>query len=176
MTEVRHVDLVRLALFVIGVGLHVDEVDVGLNLLIFNIWNNDRTYCRTEGSFQFFKDLVKVGVLHIQLADKEHGCLGGVLGHLVGLLGADVDAGLAGYGDEQALHGARAFSGLAGKVEQSWSIDQVDLGAAPGKRSNRGGDGYLALDLLRIKVADGISFRDFSQSIAGACFKQQGLC
>ena len=117
VTEVRHVDLVRLALFVIGVGLHVDEVDVGLNLLIFNIWNNDRTYCRTEGSFQFFKDLVKVGVLHIQLADKEHGRLGGVLGHLVGLLGADVDAGLAGYGDEQALHGARAFSGHAGKVE-----------------------------------------------------------
>src|SRR5699024_10349756 len=47
MTKVRHLYLVWFALVVIAVCFHVDEVDVALYLMIFNVWNNDRRYCRT---------------------------------------------------------------------------------------------------------------------------------
>ena len=175
MAKVRHLNLMRLAFFIVGVSFHVDKVDVGFYFTVFYIWNNDRTYCRTEGSFQFFKNFIEISVVSVELADKEHGSLGSVFCHLVRFFCADIHTGFARYTDQQAFCSAYALYSFAGKVKQSWGVDQVDLGAAPCKRSNRSGNRYLSLNFFRIIVANCVSVCYFSQSISRACFKQQSL-
>ena len=173
MAEVRHLYLVRLTLFVIGVCLHVDEVDVGFYLTVLNIRNHDWADGRAKGGFEFFKYLVEIRVVSVELADKEHGCFCGILCHLVGFFGADIHAGFTGNGDQNAFSGAHALSQLTGIVEQSGSIDEIDLDGAPCKRSDGSRNRDLTFYLFRVIVTDSVSFRNFPQSIACTCFKEQ---
>ena len=97
-------------------------------------------------------------------------------GIVSGFFGADIDAGFTGNGNQQAFGCAHTLCCLSCEVEQSGSVNQIDLGAAPGKGGNSGANRYFALDFFWVKVTDGIALRSFSQSIAGACFKKQSFC
>ena len=176
MTEVRHIHLMCFTLVVVGVSFHVDEVDVAFYLLVFYIRNHDRADRWTEGGFKLFKYFIEIRMFHVQLGNEEEGRLGQIFCHLVGFFGADIDAGFTGNGNQQAFGCAHTLCCLSCEVEQSGSVNQIDLGAAPGKGGNSGANRYFALDFFWVKVTDGIALRSFSQSIAGACFKKQSFC
>ena len=130
---------------------------------------------RTKGGFQLFQNLVEIGVFHVQLVDEEHLGLLLLLSQLVGLLGAHRHAGTAGHHDQHAFGGAHALIETGCKVKKAGSVQKVDLHTAPAEGSDRGRNGYLALDFLGIEVADSIAIGDLAKAIGRSRLEQQSL-
>ena len=173
--DVGHRDLGGLALGVVLVGLVVDQVDVALDLVVLDDRHDERADRRPERALELLEHLVEVGVLGVHLVDEEHPRFAHLLGQLIRLFRAHVEAGTRRHGDQHALRRAHAFIHARSEIEKSRGVDQVDLDAAPAERSDRARNGNLAFDLLGVEVADGVAVGNLSQSIGCAGLKEQGL-
>ncbi len=117
-----------------------------------------------------------IAVLFAGLGNAEHGGHIGSLEKLPVTLCADGNAVLGGYEDNSGLNSANSSSNVACKVEVAGAVQNVDLAAAELDGSNGGGDGYLALDLFGIIVADSIAIGDLALTVNCTGNKQHALC
>ena len=149
----------------IAVGLVIDEVDVAVHLAVLHERNHQWADARAELGLELLQHLVEVGIFHIHLGDKEHLGTAQSIGQVIGLFGAHFHTVPGGNGNQHALSGDHAFVHTAFKVEQSGGVDQIDLGASPCKRCHGRRYRTLALDLLGVKVADGVAVRYLAEPV-----------
>ena len=171
VARVGHGHLGGVALGVIGIGLHVDQVDIALHLALVHKGNDYRADAGAEAGFQALQHFIEIRVLRVQLGDEEDAGFSVFHRHFVGLLRPYRNTGTAGDGDKYAFRRHNALVKARLKVEHSGGVQQVDLGAAPVKGNDRRGYRHLALDFLRVKVADGVSVRHLAQAVYGVGFE-----
>ena len=81
------------------------------------------------------------------------------------LLRTDGQTTLTGNDDDRRTGGTNTLAQTAHKVKQTGSIQNVQLGILPLHGNQRGGNRYLAADLLGVKVTDGVAIRDLAQTV-----------
>ena len=165
-------DLISVSL----VHLFSQQVDNALGLAILIEQGNDKRCGRiAEGRAQAFICLVKISVLFVNLGDvKERGQFF-LLHGLPCLFGADSAAVFGRNNNNAAVSDAQRLRDLALEVKITRSIDDIDDMALVLDRSQRRGNGNLALDLFGVKVADSVSVRYLAQAVGPAGQKQQAL-
>ena len=119
---------------------------------------------------------VIVGVILVGLGDVEQAGQLAALAELPGLLSAHAHAALGGADDDGGVGGLHGLDDLAGEVEVTGSVQNVDFAAVIFHRSHGQGDGNLALGLFGIIVAHGIAIGDLAQSGSAAGQIQHTLC
>ena len=174
VTGIGHFSLSDHAVF-IAVSLVVDQVDVAVHLAVFHERNYQRADTRAEFGFELFEHLIEIRMVHIHLSNKEHLGTAQTVCQFVGLFGAHFHAVPGRYGDQCAFGCDHAFVHTALKVKESGGVDEIDLGTAPCKRCHGGRYRYLALDLLRVKVADSIAVRYLAEPVGIAGLVKQSL-
>ena len=169
-----HGDLAAvLALVLVGLaGQDIDEAgDLGAG-------HDGRGHGAQRGAellAQLLKGLVEVGVLLVHLGDVYGAGQARVGKGLPGLLGADVQAVLGGDADDADVRDAQSLSDLAREVEVSRGVDDVDLGLLILSVHRAGGDTYLAADLLRVVVRDGVAGGGAAEPVGSAGQKEDAL-
>ncbi len=89
-----HISLDCVAIAVVFVSLHFDEVDVGNYLSAADNGNNNRAYGRTENGLELCENVEEVSVLVIYLGNDEHLGFALLYSLIVSLSCSDLDAGL----------------------------------------------------------------------------------
>ena len=166
MTHVGQSGLLAAALGRIFISLVIKEVDVGVSLSVNDIGNYNGADRGSEGGLEALEHAVEARVLVAQTVDKEYLGQTRLVSRLDSLFGADAHAVLAGYNDQGDVRGAHTLGDAARKVEQTGSVDEVDLGVLPLYRGNSGHDRSLALDLLAVKIECGVAVGDLSEAVA----------
>ena len=172
---VGHGDLVPLAVFnVIGpLVKHVDDADDLLALVPDGGHHGGDILA--EAVPQGVKGGVIVGVVLVGLGDVEDAGHLALLTVLPGLLRPHAHAALGRADDHGGVGHPQGLHDLAGEVEIARRIQHIDLAALILHRHHGGGDGKLALDLLWIEVADGISVGHLAHAVDHAGLKQHAL-
>ena len=153
---------------------HVD--DAGDLLALVPDGHHQRRDLVAEPGPQGLEGGVVVGVLFVSLGDIDK------TGHiplftvLPGLLQAHADPVLGGADDDGRISHGQSLHHLAGEVKAARGVQHVDLTALVLQRGHCGGDGNLALDLLRVIVADGVPVRSLPHPVDGAGHIEQALC
>jgi len=132
-----------------------------------------------DGAVLFLQSGKNVGIVAVffaSLGDAENGGHIGSLEQLPVALCADRNAVLGSDQNDTGLNSANSGSDVACEVEITGAIQNIDLAAAELNGSNGGGDGYLALDLFGIIVADGVSIGYLALTVNGTGDKQHALC
>ena len=124
---------------------------------------------------QGVQNLEVIAVLLIALGDAEsNGDVGG-LQVFPCPLSADRQPVLGGAEDDAGFGGADGSQGLAHKVKEAGAVQHVDLAAAEINGGYSGGNGDLALDFLRVIVADGVAVADLTHAVDSAGAEQHAL-
>ena len=153
---------------------HID--DAGHPLVLVPDGNHQGGDLVAEALTQGVEGGVVVGVLFVSLGDIDK------TGHiplftvLPGLLQAHADPVLGGADDDGRISHGQSLHHLAGEVKAARGVQHVDLTALVLQRGHCGGDGNLALDLLRVIVADGVPVRSLPHPVDGAGHIEQALC
>ena len=124
---------------------------------------------------QLLKGLVEVGVLLVHLGDVYGTGHTRVGKGLPGLFGADVQAVLRGDADDADVRDAQGLGDLAGEVEVSRGVDDVDLGLLILGVHGAGGDADLAAYLLLVVVRDGVARGGAAEPVGNAGQKEDAL-
>ena len=172
----RHIGLDSIALAVVLVSLHLDEVDVGDYLSAADNGNNYGANRRSENGLEVSEDVEEVSVLVVYLCYDEHLGLALLYSLVVSLSCAYLYARLCGYCDEHRVSRTHALGHLGSKVEQTGSIKQVYLMVVIFKSSKRCADRNNSLYLFGVIVADSGTVGSLAEAVCSACLVQQSLC
>ena len=171
-------DLLPLALLVLRhlVGLlveHVDDADGALVLVPDG--GDDRGDGLRELLTQGLQGGGEVGVFLVLLGDVDDAGLLLLLEVLPATLRAHAEPVLGRAHQNAHLGGPDAGLHLAGKVEVARGVQHVDLHPVVQHGGHGQGDGNLALDLLRVVIANGIAVRRLAQAVGNAGDIQHAL-
>ena len=155
-------------------GLAAHEIDRALEVVLVADRNLHRQSPAPERGLERPGDAEEVGALAIELGDVEDHRQPHLGGDLPYLLGHDLDAGGAAHAQQRGVGGAQPALGLGDEDGVTGAVEQVDLGAPPGRERDREVDRDLALDLLRIEVGDGVAVFDLVEAIGDAGGVEQG--
>ena len=169
----RHGDFLRLAVCIIAVCFHLDQIDVGIHLAVHDDRDNDRADRRTKRGFQIGQYIIKIGVFIVQFCDHEHSRLSGC--GTIRFLRADTDARLAGNGNHHAVRCGNALDHAAGKIEHSRRIQQVHFQSVQLNAARGSADRGMPFDFLRLIVRDCSSCGNASHSFGAAALVEQSL-
>ena len=117
----------------------------------------------------------EVGVLFVLLGDVDDAGLLLVLQILPAALRAHAEPVLGGAHQHAHLGGPDAGLHLAGEVKVARRVQHVDLHALVVDGGHGQGDGDLALDFLRIVIANGVAVRGLAQAVGDAGDVQHAL-
>ena len=147
---VRDVDDVDLVAEVVAVvdGLHLDEVDDALELVLATDRDLDRHRVRAEAVADRLDAAPEVGAGPVELVDEAEARHAVAVGLAPDRLGLGLDAGHAVEDDDRAVEHAEAPLDLDGEVHVPGRIDDVDAMVAPERRGRSRGDRDPALLLL----------------------------
>ncbi len=132
-----------------------------------------------DGTVLFLQSGKNAGIIAVffaGLGNAEHGGHIGSLEKLPVTLCADGNAVLGGYEDNSGLNSADSSSNVSCEVEVAGAVKNVNLAAAELNGSNGGSDGYLALDLFGIIVADSVAIGNLALTVNCTGSKQHALC
>ena len=147
--------------------------DAGDLLVAVQHGNDDGGHGGAELGLQGVEAGVVVAVVLIGAGDEDHAGLGAQ--HLPGALGADAEAVLGAADQQGALGGTDAGECLTRKVKVARSVQKIDLHVLVLDGSHGEGDGYAALDLLGVVVADGVAVGDTAHAVDGAGGEEHAL-
>ena len=139
---VRDVDDVDVVAEVVAVvdGLHLDEVDDALELVLAADRDLDRHGVRAEAVADRLDAAPEVGAGPVELVDEAEARHAVAVGLAPDRLGLGLDAGHAVEDDDRAIEDAEAPLDLDGEVHVPGRIDDVDAMIAPERRRRSGGD------------------------------------
>ena len=118
--------------------------------------------------------VVDVGVVHA--ADIEHAGEIPALAQIPCLLSADLHACLSGDHDQGRVGCTDGLLHFTDEIEETRSVQDIDLRVLPLDRNDCGRDGKLSLDLLLVVIADGIPVSDCAHTAGQAGQMRHGLC
>ena len=145
------------------------KVDDALRLAVRIEQRNDEGCdAVAEGHTQGGVGVFVIGLLLVDLGDIEEGGQLALLDFLPRLFGADGAAVLGRDDDDAGVGGAQRTHDLALKIEITRGVDQVDDVALELDGRQRKLDGDLTLDLLGVKVADGVAVGCIAQTVGAA--------
>ena len=136
----------------IPVGLHLYQVNNSLKVLFGSQRYLHGNAPGSEGFFHVVDGPEEVGPFTVHLADKGNSRYLELVGPLPDLFSLDLDTGDGGKNDHSAVKGSHAGAGVSNEISVTGGIDNVDRIAVPFAMVKGRGDGYLALDLLRLEV------------------------
>ena len=145
---------------------HINDADGPLVLV------PDGGHHRRDGLAQILPQSLQgggeVGVLIVLLGHVHDAGLALLLQILPAALGAHTESILGGTHQYAHLGGPDAGLHLAGKVKVAGGVQNVDLDAIVGHRGHGQRNGNLALNLLRVIIANGVSIRGLAQTVGHA--------
>ena len=112
-----HIRFYGIALVVVFVRLHFNQIHIGNDLAVLDHWNHNRAHSGTEYGFQLCQGIVEIGVGIIDLGDDEHLGAPQLCSGIIGLAGAHLDAGFCRNGQHYRIRSLDALQHTAGKVE-----------------------------------------------------------
>ena len=170
----------QVALVIIFIDLHVDEVEEAADMVALDHRDEDRADRDAVAVAQRCKRLCKAGFSVVKAVDEEglrNFRLGGIVPAEVG---ADLRAGAAVHDNNRRIRHAHRLLCLALKAEVAGRVDHVDLDIVMHKVDHRGRKCKAALDLLGVIVADRIAVRRLAEAIGQMlavehCLSKRGL-
>jgi len=153
---------------------HID--DAGHPLVVIPNGDHQGGDLVAEALTQSVEGGVIVGVLLVRLGDIDKTGHIPLFAVLPGLLQAHADPVLGGADNDSRIGHGQRLHHLAGKVKAARGVQHVDFTALVLQGGHCGGDGNLALDLLRVIVADGVPVRSLPHPVDGAGHIEQALC
>jgi len=169
------------ALGVEGVGLLGHQVHDSLE----GLGRADGDLHRDDpGAVQLLGALVhqaeEICVLLVHLVDEQDPGHRAVFGQVPGLLQANFHGRVGRCDQDGAFGGAQGAQAFGQEVEESGSVEDVDLAGLPLDGGQGREHGHLALDFVGVEVGRGVAFFDLTQPVDGAGnvqhrFGQRGL-
>ena len=162
--DVHDVDLVAEVVAVVD-GLHLDQVDDALELVLATDRDLDRHRVRAEALLDGVDAAPEVGAGPVELVDEAEARYAVAVGLSPDRLGLGLDAGDAVEDDDRAVEHAQAPLDLDREVHVPGRIDDVDAMVAPERGRRRGRDGDAALLLLGHPVHRGRALMDLAELV-----------
>ncbi len=153
----------------------LDDGDIADELAVLTDRHVDRGDLLAVHFLQLLDDASEADIVIVHLGHEEHARDISLLAELPCLLGADLDAVLAGDDDDRRIRDADSLLDLADEIEVAGRVKDVDLAFIPLYRYDRAADGEFSLLLFRVVVADGIAVGNLSHSGSKACQISHGF-
>jgi hypothetical protein len=150
-----------------------EQIDDPLELLLATDRKLDRTDRLAERGAGGLQRPVEIGVLSVHLVDEDHARQRTLLGKPPGLLGADFDPGRSVDNDDRGIGDPQRRRHFPQEIGVTRCVEQIDLRLPPLDRRDRGADGNMALDLVRIEIGDRVPVFDPTQAVDRLGVEQQ---
>jgi len=174
---VRDRDLVAVVLAgaVVGVGLHIDEVDQAAHLVLGADRDLGGDDVGAERVLELLERAEEVGPLAVEHVDVDQPRDPEVLGAVPQALGRDLDAHHGVDDEDRRLADTQRAEGVGDEARLAGGVDQVDLRVAPVEGGEAGADGHAARLLVVVGVRDRGSVCHRAESGRRAGLEEQGL-
>ena len=160
---------------VLAEGLHVDEVDHALEIVLGADRDLGGDDVRSEGPLELLERAEEVGALAVEHVHEQHPRDVELGGARPQARGGDLDAHHRVDDEHRRLAHAQRAQRVGDEARLAGRVEQVDLALSPLKRAERGRDRHLPRLLVGVGVRDRRSVGHRAQAVGRAGLEQQRL-